>query len=169
MSDPRTRPLYDMPAVDPSVPRRLPAAPGASPTGGETLARATQELRDLPEPGWVEVADRLRSRLRSVSRPGRPLTVGEDEAGRLQVDTRVVVDAVRRAVAALPGTRPTGVAVVADGTSARSVEVDVELVYGGDVRAAAETVRAATVDVLQDLLGVTLPVDVEVVDVVPLP
>ena len=141
-------------------------APGA---GSDALDRATRALREAPEPGWGDVADRLRTRLRTVSRPGRPLTVREDRAGVVQVDTRVVVDAVRRAVASLPGTRPVAVVVVAAGTRATSVRVDVAVRFGADAHAAADAVRDRTREVLQTLLDAPRPVDVTVVDVVPDP
>ena len=137
-------------------------APGA---GSDALARATRALREAPEPGWGDVAHRLRTRLRTVSRPGRPLTVREDRAGVVQVDTRVVVDAVRRAVAPLPSTRPVAVVVVAAGTRAMSVRVDVAVRFGSDAHAAADAVRDRTRGVLQTLLGGPRPVDVMVVDV----
>ena len=153
--------MSDLGPAGPLEPASVPApAPGP-----DALARATRALREAPEPGWGDVADRVRTRLRTVSRPGRPLTVREDRAGVVQVDTRVVVDAVRRAVASLPGTRPVAVAVVAAGTRAVSVRIEVAVRFGCDVHAAADAVRDRTREVLQTLLGAPRPVDVTVVDV----
>jgi len=144
-----------------------PPDPRTAGPGADALTRATRALREAPEPGWGDVADRLRTRLRTLSRPGRPLTVREDEAGVVQVDTRVVVDAVRRAVGALPGTRPVAVVVAAEGTRAVSARVDVAIRFGTDAHASADAVRERTREVLRTVLGVAHPVDVTVADVVP--
>ena len=144
-----------------------PPGPATAGAGADALSRATRALRDAPETGWGDIADRLRTRLRTLSRPGRPLTVREDEAGVVQVDTRVVVDAVRRAVGALPGTRPLAVVVVVEGTRARSVRVDVAIRFGADAHASADAVRERVREVLRAVLGVAHPVDVTVADVIP--
>ena len=153
--------MSDRGATGPLEPASVPAPV----PGPDALARATRALREAPEPGWGDVADRVRTRLRTVSRPGRPLTVREDRAGVVQVDTRVVVDAVRRAVTSLPGTRPVAVDVVAAGTRAVSVRIEVAVRFGSDVHAAADAVRDRTREVVKTLLGAPRPVDVMVVDV----
>lgn len=140
-------------------------SPAGSRSGSEALARATLALQEESEPGWSDVADRVTDRLRGVSRPGRPLLVREDDAGVVRVDQRVVVDATRRALAEVPACRPVGVTVHTEAGVATSVRVQVWAGYGVDVRQVAAAVRAATVSVLTDVLGVTLPVDVDVVDV----
>jgi hypothetical protein len=150
-------------AADPADPADAVAPVGQA--GADALARATRALQDEPEPGWGEVADRLRDRLRSVSRPGRPLVLRDDDAGVLRVDERVVVDAVRRALVALPGCRPVGVDVVADDGLVARVGIQVWVDYGLDVRRVAESARAVAADVVLAVLGHACPVDVDVVDV----
>ncbi len=137
----------------------------STPDGEGALARATRAMQAEPEPGWPDLAERVSRRLRTVSRPGRPLTLQVGDAGTLRVDQRVVVDTVRRAVAQVPGCRPVGVDVRAQEQQVTSLRLQVWAGYGRDVRAVAAAARAAAVDSLQDVLARRVPVDVDVVDV----
>ncbi|MGJ7440740.1 hypothetical protein [Aquipuribacter sp. MA13-13] len=137
----------------------------SEPEGTSALARATRALQDEPEPGWPDLAERVSRRLRSVSRPGRPLVVQVGDAGTLRVDQRVLVDTVRRAVARVPGCRPVGVDVRSQEQEVTSLRVQVWARYGSDVRAVATDARAVAVGSLQDVLARPVPVDVDVVDV----
>lgn len=102
----------------------------------------------------------------------------DDDSGVVRVDQRVVVDAVRRALSRVRDCRPVGVAVGTGGAVAgaagaagagvaSSVRVEVWVRYGADVREVAAQARVAVADVTADVLGMTLPVDVAVVDVEP--
>lgn len=137
----------------------------STPDGEGVLARATRAMQDEPEPGWPDLAERVSRRLRTVSRPGRPLTVQVDDAGTLRVDQRVLVDVVRRAVAGVPGCRPVGVEVRALEQQVTSLRLQVWAGYGLDVRAVADDARTAAVGSLRDVLVGRVPVDVDVVDV----
>jgi uncharacterized alkaline shock family protein YloU len=147
-----------------SEPEHGPGETGAV-RGGSTLTMATRALQDQPEPGWPEIADRLGRRLRSVSRPGRPLTVHRDGAASLRVDRRVVVDAVRRAIDPVPACRPVAVTVATEQDRVSSVQVEVWARYGSDVHQVAAAARAAVAAVLIGVLGAPCPVHVAVVDV----
>ncbi|WP_380169233.1 hypothetical protein [Jannaschia sp. R86511] len=133
--------------------------------GADALARATRALQGEPEPGWPDLADRVTRRLRTVSRPGRPLTMATSDAGTLRVDQRVVVDLVRRAVTAVPACRPLDVAVAVEDQAVSSLRVQVAARYGAPVPAVAAAAREATAASLVELLGRRCPVDVDVVDV----
>ncbi|MFC5382675.1 hypothetical protein [Aquipuribacter nitratireducens] len=136
--------------------------------GGEALRRATAELRQGQEPepsGWPALADRVTTRLRGVSRPGRPLLLATVPAGTLHVDERVVVDVLRRALSAVPGCRPVGLRVRADGEVVTGVAVEVWVRLGADVRVVAAAARDTTRRAVLDALGRDVPVDVHVADV----
>ena len=135
--------------------------------GPDALARATRALQEQDEPGWSEVSDRVRRRLRTVSRPGRPLMVHDSGAGTIRVDERVVVDTVRRAVAQVPGCRPVAVAAHADVQVLASLRLAVWASYGTDVRAVAAAARGAAAGAVVEVLGRGCPVDVAVVDIDP--
>ncbi len=165
--------------------------PSDDPRGPSALQRATVALQGEPAPGWSDVADRVTRRVRALSRPGRPLTVRDDDAGVVRVDQRVLVDAVRRALARVRDCRPVGVAVgtgaavtgavavagaagagvatagAAGAGVATSVRVEVWVRYGADVREVAAQARVAVTSATADVLGTALPVDVAVVDVEP--
>gem|GEM_PF-4895174 len=131
----------------------------------DALARATRALQDEPEPGWPHVMQRVSRSLRQVSRPGRPLLVGDSADGMLSVDERVVVDVVRRRVDRVPGCRPVGVDVGATDQVVTSLRLEVWVRYGEDVVAVAAAARSAAAGSLAEVLGHECPVDVVVVDV----
>jgi hypothetical protein len=150
-----------------------PAQPPQDPAD-ELLARAARSLREEPQPGWVQISQRVVSGVRSVARQTRPVDLPLGPAGgaarrpgdRLDVADLVVVALVRQALAGLDGVRPEGVEVLLDGRRLTGVVVRVAVGYGLAVDEAAARVRAATTVVLADLLGPdgSAPVDVEVVD-----
>lgn len=148
----------------PPPPPEEDGPPAHTPASG-ALARATRALRDEPDPGWPELAEQVSRRLRTVSRPGRPLTLQASATGTLRVDQRVVVDTVRRAAAQVPGCRPVGVDVETDAQQVARVRLEVWASYGSDVVAVAEAARVAVSDSLLEVLARVCPVDVAVVDV----
>lgn len=151
-------------ALEPPEPPR-PAERLGSTDASDALARATRALQGEDEPGWPHLAERVSRRLRTVSRPGRSLTVQVGEAGTLRVDQRVVVDTVRRAVSQVPGCRPVDVTVLADEQVVTALRVHVWVTYGTDVVSVAAVARAAAAGSLEEVLGRLCPVDVDVVGV----
>jgi uncharacterized alkaline shock family protein YloU len=130
--------------------------------GPDPLERATQALRDEPEPqpDWPQVSNRIKGRVRSLVRPAPALlTVGadgdpsRDEVGsRTWVSGRVLVSMVRERIrqeGAVP--RDVDLDVVDD--RCRSVRVDLVCSYGTDLVALGEQVRADVHELLLDLLG----------------
>jgi hypothetical protein len=125
---------------------------------GDVLYRAARELREQPQPGWVELTSRVTAALSTAVRYGVPLRVsledvtdpGEDV---VHVSDRVVVDAVRRGLAALDGCEPRRIVLRIDDGTCSGVGLDLLGTYGTDLWALAERARDLTLGVLRDVLG----------------
>ncbi len=124
--------------------------------GRDPLERATRAVRDDETPGWVEVSQSIRSRVRSVVRPAPTLTAFDatgrtehgDRGSRLHVSERVTDD------------------------RCSTIHIGLVCVYGSDLQAEGAQVRAAIVEVLSDLLGPdpafdpSRDIDIQIIDVV---
>ncbi len=149
----------------------------------DVLARAVEEARrepfdDTPQ-GWVELSDTIMSRVRGLVRPGDPILVHaagggpdqDDHGSRTYVSTRVVVDALRRALMAEPTHAPARIDLSLTDSRLRAVEIGLVATYGVELRPLADQVRVVVLDTLRALLGPDPELDgsaisVEVVDVV---
>lgn len=138
------------------------------------LARATRLARaDTADgPDWQETAGGVMRRVRSTVRPGRPVRLPptDDRGSVTRVNERVVVTALRRAVAALDGVAPVDVRLDLTAEVCTTVHVELAARYGEDLHVAGERCRRAVRTVLGELLldaadGIDVPVGV--VDVVP--
>ena len=132
--------------------------------------RATEESSQ-----WPAVAAGVRDRVRRSPLLSTPVDAAiEDLSGatpfahgdRLTVSDRVVVDAVRRGLNGIPETAPETISLVLDGRDCVGVRVELVAAYGADLRAISDRVRAVVRATLHDTLGIVVPVDVAVVDVV---
>lgn len=165
----------------PDDPRPVPIPPvPVRPTGPqEVLRRAAVTLRDEPGEGWDEASDRVRRTVRETTRRARPLVAATGDlpdgggfraTDRLVVSERVVVDAVRRAVAGTVGTAPVGLGLRVErgpgGDRCTGARLDLVAGYGTRLPEAGDHLRDVVRDTLDDLLGrADRAVDIHVVDV----
>ena len=142
------------------------------------LRRAADTLRE-EEDAWPETSDKVRHRVREVTRRARRLVAstadlpgggGFGPRDRLVVSERVVVDAVRRVVTGVAGTAPAAIEVLVEpgpgGDRCRGVRIDLVVGYGTPVQDVAGRLRRVALTCLAELLGsADRVVDVRVVDV----
>lgn len=140
--------------------------------GDDVLAVAARQLRDAPVPGWTDISDSIKDRLKTVSRRSRPVRAVTDSGRTMFVSNRVILALLRRAVADLDGCELDHVALVGEDDTCTGAVLDVVGRYGQDYRALAGEVRTVAYAVFRDLLGPTDPpfgiegVDVTVVDLI---
>ncbi|RKT79498.1 hypothetical protein DFJ68_2971 [Terracoccus luteus] len=141
-------------------------------TGDDVLAVAARQLRDAPVPGWTDISDSIKDRLKTVSRRSRPVRAVTDSGRTMFVADRVILALLRRAVADLDGCELDHVALVGEDDTCTGAALDVVGRYGQDYRVLADEVRTVAYAVFRDLLGPTDPpfgiegVDVTVVDLI---
>lgn len=150
----------------------------------DLLRRGADQMRSAPAAGWFDVAGRVTQAVRSTGRRGIEIDAAwpeGDAAGddRLRVSDLVVVDALRRALVAVPESQPSAVDLLVeqdDDGSLRCHGARVSLVaaFDVDLHAVAAQARRITLDTLTDVLGPPpagvardAVVDVEIVDVTP--
>ncbi|NHA70140.1 hypothetical protein [Phycicoccus flavus] len=147
----------------------------------DLLDRSARLLAAEHPEEFIDVSARVRSTVRATTRRSRPVhaVFPSDAQGggpdTLVVREWVVVGALRRALAALPGITPTQIRLRLEADRCRGVEVHVTATYGAVLADAASAVRTATRSTLADVLGpealfvdrdaAGVPVDVTVDDV----
>lgn len=131
------------------------------------LARAATELRDAPqEPNWVDISASIISKVRNTTRRTWPVDSafpagsGADPQDSLQVSDHIVKTTLRRALADVHGAQPTEIDLHLDDHACIGLFVAVIGVYGDDLQAAGDQLATIAIDVVSDLLGVTLDRDV---------
>ncbi|GAA5035942.1 hypothetical protein GCM10023258_38370 [Terrabacter aeriphilus] len=190
---------------DPSTPE--PAGPQATAEeqqrAADLVRLGAEQMRATPAPGWFDVAARVTQAVRSATRRGveidaawqvvdpfepsssptaTPTAVPAEPSGdRLRISDLVLVDALRRALAAVPRCQPSAVDLLldedtaADGTRVvrcSGAHVSLVAAFDVDLHAVAGQARSITLETLTDLLGPPpdglsrdAVVDVEIVDV----
>ena len=134
------------------------------------LAAAATTIREEPVPGWVEVGDSIRARVRAVSRRGRPLRAVTDAGREVRVTDLVLVGLLRAAVAVVEGCELARVETVGSEDTCTGLVLTVVGAYGHDLPAVAERVRAVAYETVRQALGPVRPpfgsdgVDVVVAD-----
>lgn len=128
------------------------------PDRDDVLDRAARELREQPEPGWFELTSRVTAAVSTTVRHGVPLRVSlgditDPAEDVVHVSDRVVVDAVRRALADLDGCQPRRIHLRIDDDTCSGVSLDLLGGYGTELLALAERAREVTLAVLRDVLG----------------
>lgn len=180
-----------------------PATAEEQQRAADLVRRGAEQMRATPAPGWFDVAARVTQAVRSATRRGveidaawvvtEPLAptatptvgpggdAGEVAGDRLRISDLVVVDALRRALAAVPRCQPSAVDLLLDedttpdGTRVvrcSGAHVGLVAAFDVDLHAVAGQARAITLETLTDLLGPPpdglsreAVVDVEIVDV----
>lgn len=138
----------------------------------DRLDRAAELAREEPmaAPDWEETAGRVMRRIRGSIRPGRSVLVPlTDERGSTtHVNERVVLGALRAALAGVEGVAPSGLRLELDGEVCTAVEVEVVARYDLDLPALGDRCRAVARGVLREVLldsADVVDVRVAVVDV----
>lgn len=197
---------HDRSTPEPASP---PATAEEQQRAADLVRRGAEQMRATPAPGWFDVATRVTQAVRSAARrgveidaawevlnPSEPTSsptatatagaTGPGEAteaagDRLRISDLVLVDALRRALAAVPRCQPSAVDLLldegaaADGTRVvrcSGAHVSLVAAFDVDLHAVAGQARAITLETLTDLLGPppdglsrAAVVDVEIVDV----
>ncbi|GAA1906570.1 hypothetical protein GCM10009737_04200 [Nocardioides lentus] len=137
------------------------------------LQRATRAARAEEPSGWSVLADDVKRRARTITRPDHPVLVRLDADGsRTVVSSRVLLAAVRRLLGSAPTHAPDDVVFRVDDERLLAVEVSLVAAFGVDLVTLAEDVRAQVLEEIGSIVtgeGTDAPpltVDVAVVDVV---
>ncbi len=132
----------------------------------DVLARASRDLRAMPERGWVAIEQRVIDAVRATPRGGWPLDVVDprpgDAPGRIEVSDLVLRAGLARALRSLPDLSLVDVAVALDDKTLRAVRIEVSARYGADLTATADRARTLAAGVIAEILG-TEGVDVDIV------
>lgn len=132
----------------------------------DVLARASRDLRAMPERGWVAIEARVIDAVRATPRGGWPLDVVDprpgDARGRIEVSDLVLRAGLARALRALPDLTLVDVAVALDEKALRAVRIEVSGRYGTDLSATAAQARTLAAGVITEILG-TEGVDIDIV------
>ncbi|KMO72458.1 hypothetical protein BST22_00065 [Mycolicibacterium chubuense] len=136
----------------------------------DVLARASRDLRAMPEPGWVAIEARVIDAVRATPRGGWPLDVVDprpgDAAGRIAVSDLVLRAGLARALRSLPDLTLVDVAVALDEQTLRAVRIEVSGRYGADLAATAAQARTLAAAVINEVIGVEgVDIDIVVTDV----
>jgi hypothetical protein len=149
----------------------------------DLVRRGTEQMRSQPAAGWFDVVERVTDAVRSAGRRGVEIDAAWPDhesartADRLRISDLVVVDALRRALVAVPQCQPSAVdlMVVEEPEGAvrcRGARVSLVAAFDVDLHAVAAQARRLTLDTLTDVLGPPpdglsrdAVVDVEIVDV----
>ena len=134
----------------------------------DVLARASRDLRAMPERGWVAIEARVIDAVRATPRGGWPLDVVDprpgDAPGRIEVSDLVLRAGLARALRSLPDLTlvDVDVAVALDEKTLRAVRIEVSGRYGADLSATAAQARTLAAGVIAEVLG-TEDVDIDIV------
>lgn len=132
----------------------------------DVLARASRDLRAMPERGWVAIEQRVIDAVRATPRGGWPLDAVDprpgDAPGRIEVSDLVLRAGLARALRSLPDLTLVDVAVALDEKTLRAVRIDVSGRFGADLSATAARARALAAGVIAEVLG-TEGVDIDIV------
>ncbi|CCQ14010.1 putative uncharacterized protein [Rhodococcus sp. AW25M09] len=139
------------------------------------LARAAAELRDAPqEPNWVDISSSILTKVRNTTRRTWPIDSafpggsGAGPADTLRISDHIVKTTLRRALAGVRGAQPTEIDLDLDGHACIGLSLAVIGVYGDDLQAAGDELAMIAIDVVSDLLAISLDrdaVDVRVDDI----
>jgi hypothetical protein len=139
------------------------------------LARAGQALRELGEPGWDRIADKVIAAVRNTPRSGWPVAAEDPDPrqpplpGSIAVSDLVIRTALAAALRVDQVCAPTAVNVQLDGTDLQRISVEITGRYGNRLTEVADHVREIAGAILDDLLGAAAlghQIDVAVVDIV---
>lgn len=126
--------------------------------GPDPLDEATRAARE-EETDWPDLADRIKTKVRAVRLPSRPLatytptgTPVLDDGDPVTVPSREVLGALRTLLQA-PTHAPEDIALVVDGGRLSRVEVDVVARYGEPLRPLLDTLWERVSAALRDHLG----------------
>lgn len=132
----------------------------------DVLARASRDLRAMPERGWVAIEARVIDAVRATPRGGWPLDVADprpgDAPGRIEVSDLVLRAGLARALRAIPDLTLVDVAVALDEKTLSAVRIEVSGRYGADLAATAARARTVAAAVVSEILG-TQGVDIDIV------
>jgi hypothetical protein len=132
----------------------------------DVLARASRELRAMPERGWVAIEQRVIDAVRATPRGGWPLAVVDprpgDAPGRIEVSDLVLRAGLARALRSLPDLTLVDVAVALEEKTLRAVRIEVSGRYGADLTGTADRARTLATGVIAEILG-TEGVDIDIV------
>lgn len=126
----------------------------------DPLERATQAIREEDAPEWVEVAQTIKSRVRSVVRPAATLTAFDPQGtathgsrgSTLHVSERVLTPRLRAVIdTSTRAADSVDVTVTEDRCS--TIRIGLVCTYGSDLQTEGAEVRAAVAEVLTALLG----------------
>ena len=127
------------------------------------LARAATELREAPqEPNWVDISSSILAKVRNTTRRTWPIDSAfpagsaADPRDSLRISDHIVKTTLRRALAGVHGAQPTEIDLDLDDHACTGLFVAVIGVYGDDLQAAGEELASIAIDVVANLLGVTL-------------
>ena len=143
------------------------------------LARAASFLRDLPEPGWDAISDRVLAAVRATARSGWPfqaVPLPEDTGpGALFVSDHALRAILARELRRRYLCQPTAITFTCDEVddrTLRSVHLDVTGSYGTQLHLLGDQIRATVAQIVQQVLGADdtanwgRPIDVTITDVV---
>jgi hypothetical protein len=131
------------------------------------LARAATELREAPqEPNWVDISSSILAKVRNTTRRTWPIDSAfpagsaADSRDSLRISDHIVKTTLRRALAGVHGAQPTEIDLDLDDHACIGLAIAVIGVYGDDLQAAGDELATIAIDVVANLLGVTLDRDV---------
>lgn len=132
----------------------------------DVLARASRELRAVPEHGWPAVERRVIAAVRATPRSGWPVAVVDprpgEAPGRIEVGDLVVRATLARTVRALPDVKLVDIGVTVDDKTLRAVRIEVSGRYGADLAVTAQGVRAQAVAAIAEVVGDATDVEVDI-------
>lgn len=137
----------------------------------DVLARASRELRAMPERGWPAVERRVIDAVRTTPRSGWPVAVVDPHPGQapghIEVSDLVVRATLARALRSFANVKLIDIAVTVEDKALRGVRIEVSGRYGSDLSATAERARAQAVAVILEVIGDAggVAIDVVVTDV----
>jgi hypothetical protein len=123
----------------------------------DTVARATQLLRQHTDAGWSAIEDNVLSRALNAFRPSSPVR-GRHDLGDFFLASDVVVGGLRRVIDDVPGAAAQRITCsTADDDVLDAVTIELIAAYGAPLLVLAGRVHSVARDCLVDLLGALAP------------
>jgi hypothetical protein len=132
----------------------------------DVLARASRELRAMPERGWMAIESHVIDAVRATPRGGWPLEVVDPRPGqapgRIEISDLVLRAGVARALRPVPDLKLVDVAVTLQDKTLRGVRVELSGRYGADLVAGTAQARDLVSAVIAQVVGTADGVDVDI-------
>ena len=117
------------------------------------LRRAACYLRDVPEPGWDAIRDRVRAAVHATARSGFPIRASRDLGrGVVDISDQALRSLLARALRRKFVCQPTRIAFSIEASILKAIDIDITGSYGTQLRDLGDDIRRTVMDTVRQVI-----------------